>query len=77
MTPRRSSLQGLRNLLVACQDQRVALYGDQYSTKKSFFRCNREVRAGMGRVLLRGGFGWGWVRFVICCSCWHRQDGLA
>eukprot|EP00903_Cladosiphon_okamuranus_P020819 g19121.t1 len=34
--------EGLRNLLAAFQDQRVALYGDPYSTKKTLFRFNRE-----------------------------------
>ncbi|CAN0144422.1 unnamed protein product [Ascophyllum nodosum] len=33
--------EGLRNLLAAFQDQRVALYGDPYSTKKTLFRFNR------------------------------------
>lgn len=46
LTPKRlpSPLQGLRNLLAAFQDQRVALYGDPYSTKKTLFRFNRDVR---------------------------------
>ncbi|CAM9283124.1 unnamed protein product, partial [Ectocarpus sp. 8 AP-2014] len=35
--------EGLRNLLAAFQDQRVALYGDPYSTKKTLFRFNREA----------------------------------
>ncbi|CAN0008305.1 unnamed protein product, partial [Scytosiphon promiscuus] len=35
--------EGLRNLLAAFQDQRVALYGDPYSTKKTLFRFNRDA----------------------------------
>ncbi|CAM9678446.1 unnamed protein product, partial [Ectocarpus sp. 12 AP-2014] len=35
--------EGLRNLLAAFQDQRVALYGDPFSTKKTLFRFNREA----------------------------------
>lgn len=39
-----NTTQGLRNLLAAFQDQRVVLYGDPYSTKKTLFRFNRPVR---------------------------------
>lgn len=39
-----SATQGLRNLVGAFQDQRVVLYGDPYSTKKTLFRYNRAVR---------------------------------
>ncbi|CAM9128472.1 unnamed protein product [Discosporangium mesarthrocarpum] len=42
--------EGLKNMVEAFQDQRVALYGHVYSTKKTLFRLNRQIDRDLWRL---------------------------